>query len=314
MGLKTNRTSHDRGRKFSKIQANKEKYFYLMLLLPLIYILVFKYFAMSGVFLAFKKYVPGRGILGGDWVGFRYFRMLVEDQLFWRAVKNHLVLVAMYLSLSFPIPVIFAVTLNEVQNLAAKRFIQTVSYLPRFISLVIVVSMIKTLLSPNVGIVNEIIKLFGGEPIFFLNEPQYFKMIYIVSGIWQFMGWHAIIYFAAITTIDEQLYEAAQIDGANRWVQTLVVTLPGIMPAVATNFILTAGRLMVVGFEKVLLLYTPTTRSTGEIITSYAYRMGLELNRYSYGTAVDLFSALLGLILILITNYVLKRMTDTSIF
>lgn len=161
---------------------------------------------------------------------------------------------------------------------------------------------------------NELVKLLGGQPIFFLNQPQYFKAIYVVSGIWQFMGWHAIIYFAAITTIDEQLYEAAQIDGANRWVQTLVVTLPGIMPAVATNFILTTGHLMVVGFEKVLLLYNPNTRSAGEIITSYAYRMGLELNRYSYGTAVDLFSAVLGLLLILMTNYVLKRLTDTGIF
>jgi putative aldouronate transport system permease protein len=296
------------------ISLRKEKYFFLMLLLPLLYILVFKYMAMSGVLLAFRKYVPGKGIFGGAWVGLKNFERLVADQLFWRAVKNHLILVAAYLGFSFPIPIIFAITLNEVNNLPIKRFIQTVSYLPRFISLVVVVSMIKTILSPYVGIANELVKFFGGDPIFFLNEPQYFKAIYIVSGIWQYMGWHAIIYFAAITTIDEQLYEAAQIDGANRWVQTRVVTLPGIMPAVATNFILTTGRLMVVGFEKILLLYGPNTRSTGEIITSYAYRMGLELNRYSYGTAVDLFSAVLGLVLIVITNVVLKRMTDTSIF
>jgi putative aldouronate transport system permease protein len=204
--------------------------------------------------------------------------------------------------------------LNEVRGKFLKRLIQTTSYLPKFFSTVVVVSMINMVLSPSSGILNKVIELFGGEAFYFINEPGMFKSIYIISDLWQFMGWNAILYLAALTNIDPQLYEAAAIDGAGRWQQTKNVTIPGILPTVVITFILAVGYVLGIGFEKVLLLYTPTTYQTADVIQTYVYRMGIAGNNYSYATAIGLFQAVISLVLLFTVNTVAKRTTETSLW
>jgi len=251
---------------------------------------------------------------GKTWVGFKYFEHFLNNDVFWRAFKNNLILSILSILFSFPVPVVFALLLNEVRNLRFKKLVQTVSYLPHFLSIVVVVGLIKGILSPSIGIVNELITSLGMEPIFFLGEPGWFRPIYIVSDIWQHMGWNAIIYIAALSNIDEQLYEAAMVDGANRWQQTLHVTLPGIAPAVIITLILAVGRMLMIGFEKVLLLYNPGTYETADILSTYVFRMGLEQANFSYGTAVGLFNAVIGLVLVTGSNFAPRRFTGTSIY
>jgi putative aldouronate transport system permease protein len=289
-------------------------YYFGMLAIPIVYFIIFKYGPMSGAILAFKRFVNGQGLWGGSWVGLKYFRLFMNDQAFWRAFKNNLVLSSLSILIAFPIPVIFALLLNEVNNAPFKKLIQTVSYLPHFISVVVVAGMIKELLSPSTGIVNTIITGLGFPSVFFLNIPELFKGIYISSDIWQHMGWSAIIYLAALSNIDPQLYEAAKIDGANRLKQTWAVTLPGIMPAIIITLILSIGRMLFIGFEKILLLYNPITRETADILSTYVYRMGLEQGNFSYGTAVGLFNAVIGLILVGSANMFARKFSDTSLW
>jgi putative aldouronate transport system permease protein len=292
----------------------KDIYFYGMLALPLLYLLIFRYIPMSGVILSFRRFASRSGMWGKTWVGFKYFEHFLNNDVFWRAFKNNLILSILSILFSFPVPVVFALLLNEVRNLRFKKLVQTVSYLPHFLSIVVVVGLIKGILSPSIGIVNELITSLGMEPIFFLGEPGWFRPIYIVSDIWQHMGWNAIIYIAALSNIDEQLYEAAMVDGANRWRQTLHVTLPGIAPAVIITLILAVGRMLMIGFEKVLLLYNPGTYETADILSTYVFRMGLEQANFSYGTAVGLFNAVIGLVLVTGSNFAARRFTGTSIY
>jgi putative aldouronate transport system permease protein len=297
-----------------RITVKKNIYYFGMLALPIVYFIIFKYGPMSGAILAFKRFVNGQGLWGGSWVGFKYFRLFMNDQAFWRAFRNNLVLSALSILIGFPIPVIFALLLNEVNNAPFKKLVQTVSYLPHFISVVVVAGMIKELLSPSTGIVNTIITGLGFNSVFFLNIPELFKGIYISSDIWQHMGWNAIIYLAALSNIDPQLYEAARIDGANRWKQTWAVTVPGIMPAIIITLILSIGRMLFIGFEKILLLYNPLTREAADILSTYVYRMGLEQGNFSYGTAVGLFNAVIGLVLVGSANMFARKFSDTSLW
>jgi putative aldouronate transport system permease protein len=292
----------------------KDIYFYGMLALPLLYLLIFRYIPMTGIILSFRRFASRSGIWGKTWVGFKYFEHFLNNDIFWRAFKNNLILSILSILFSFPVPVVFALLLNEVRNLRFKKLVQTVSYLPHFLSIVVVVGLIKGILSPSIGVVNDIITGLGMEPVFFLGEPGWFRPIYIVSDIWQHMGWNAIIYIAALSNIDEQLYEAAMVDGANRWKQTIHVTLPGIAPAVIITLILAVGRMLMIGFEKVLLLYNPGTYETADILSTYVFRMGLEQANFSYGTAVGLFNAVIGLVLVTGSNFAARRFTGTSIY
>lgn len=292
----------------------KDYILYILLVLPLIYYIVFKYIPMIGVLIAFRRYHPGGSIFGSQWVGLKYFKLFITDITFWNVFKNTILLSVYNLIIGFPIPIIFALLLNEINNSILKRFIQTVSYLPKFFSTVVVVSMLNVLLSPSSGIVNGVLSHLGIKAIFFLNEPSWFRTIYISSELWQFMGWNAILYIAALSNVDVQLYEAARIDGANRWKQTLNVTIPGIMPTIVITFILAVGYMLSVGFEKILLLYNPSTYQTADVLQTYVYRIGLIGNNYSYSTAIGLFQSLISLILIWAVNQFSRKFSEFSLW
>ncbi|SHH84373.1 ABC transporter permease [Clostridium grantii] len=296
-------------------KAFKRDYFlYMLLILPAIYFLVFKYIPMYGIILAFRKFVQGQSAFGVEWVGFRYFKLFLTDKTFWNIFKNTVLLSLMNLVIGFPLPIIFALLLNEIHNNAFKKVVQTVSYLPKFLSTVIVVAMINILLSPSTGIINDIIAKFGNKPIFFLNEIEWFRTIYISSDIWQFMGWNAILYIASLASVDTQLYEAAVVDGANKWKQMIHVTIPGIMPTIVITFILAVGYMLSAGFEKILLLYTPSTYQVADVIQTFVYRVGLVGNNFSYATAIGLFQALISLTLLWTTNHFASKYTDYSLW
>lgn len=270
-------------------RIQRDRVLYLILLLPIIYLILFKYAPMAGNILAFRKFKVGGSMFGVKWEGLKYFKLFIRDSYFWQVFRNTLLLSVLNLVFGFPIPIILALLLNEVKNKGGKRIVQTITYLPKFLSTVVVVSMLQTLLSPSTGAINMFLNKLGVESIYFLNEPSWFRPVYILSDIWQFMGWNSILYLTALTSVDPQLYEAAAIDGANRWKQTLHVTIPGILPTIVITLILSTGSVLSVGFEKVLLLYTQNTMDVADVISTYTYRMGIVNSQYSYTTAVGLF-------------------------
>ena len=288
---------------------------YAMMILPFIYFIVFKYIPMFGNVLAFRRYRPGLGVFGSEWVGLRYFKMFFKDPAFWRAFRNTIGLSVLNLVINFPIPIVFALLLNEIRNLFFKKAVQTISYMPRFISTVVVIAMMGEILSPSTGILNVILKkAFNMQPIYFMNEPQYFRILYVFTDTWQYMGWTAIIYLAAITGINEDLYEAAKIDGANKFQQIIYVTIPCILPTIMVMLILEIGRLLNLGFEKILLMYTPNNADVSDIIATLVYRTGLANQNYSYATAIGLFTGIIGVVLVASANTLSKRLTDEGIY
>jgi putative aldouronate transport system permease protein len=299
--------------KTAKVIA-KDWQLYSLLILPVLYYLIFKYGPMIGNVIAFRKYVPGGPWLGTKWVGLKYFKMFITDQNFWNVFRNTIVISISSLVFGFPLPIIFALLLNEIKNLVFKRTIQTISYLPHFLSIVVVAGMILDFTSPSVGFVNKIVMYFSGHTIQFMQESKYFVPIYVISGLWQETGWGAILYLAALTNINTELYEAAEIDGAGKWQQTLHVTIPGIMPTIAILLILNVGGLLNVGFEKVLLLYNPTIYDTADVISTYLYRIAFTQNSFSYATAIGLFESVIGLVLIIGSNKLTKKFAETSLW
>lgn len=286
---------------------------YALALLPVIFLLIFRYVPMLGNVIAFRKFRPGGSIFGEEWVGLRYVQMFINDPAFWHVFWNTVTLGGLTLVVTFPLPIILALLLNEVRKRSFKRIVQSISYLPHFLSVVIVVGMVMQLLSLQ-GTVNQIIEAIGGEAIPFLQRPEWFRTIYVGSEAWQTVGWGTILYLAALTTIDESLYEAARIDGANRMQQIWHVTLPGIRPTMITLLILNIGAFLNVGFEKVLLLYNPLTYETADVISTYLYRVGLVSNNLSYAAAIGLFQALIGLVMVLGANFLSKKMVGTSLW
>ncbi len=290
---------------------------YLMMLPPLMHFILFKYVPMFGNILAFRRFKPLTGPYGVSWVGLRYFEQFMGKADFWRAFANTLTLSVMNLAINFPVPILFAILLNELRKLRFKKFVQTVSYMPRFISTVVVISILTELLSPSFGALNRLLQALSGRPpVYYMNEAAYFRLLYIVTDMWQYTGWSAIVYLAAITGVGADLYEAARIDGANRFQQILYVTLPSILPTIMVMFILKVGYLMSLGFEKVLLMYTPSNSMVSDIIDTYVYRMGFQssANQYSYATAIGLFSGLVGLFLVTSSNLLSRRLTGESIY
>lgn len=286
---------------------------YSLAILPLLFFLVFRYLPMIGNVIAFRRFEPGGSIFGEQWVGLRYVEMFLSDPTFWQVFRNTLWLGGLTLVFCFPIPIVLALLLNEVRRRSLKRFVQSVSYLPHFLSIVIVAGITLQMLATD-GPVNHALGWFGHDPIRFIQEPEWFRTIYVGSEIWQTAGWGTILYLAALTTIDEELYEAARIDGANRWQQIWHVTLPGIRPTMITLLILNIGTFMVVGFEKVLLLYNPLTYPTSDVISTYLYRAGVESNSFSYAAAIGLFEAVIGLVLITSANTLSRRTVGTSLW
>ena len=288
---------------------------YSLAVLPLLFFLVFRYLPMIGNVIAFRRFQPGGSMFGEDWVGLRYVRMFLSDPTFWQVFRNTLWLGGLTLVFCFPIPIpiVLALLLNEVRRRSLKRFVQSVSYLPHFLSIVIVAGLTLQMLATD-GPVNHALGLLGHDEIRFIQEPEWFRTIYVGSEIWQTAGWGTILYLAALTTIDEDLYEAARIDGAGRLRQIWHVTLPGIRPTMITLLILNIGTFMAVGFEKVLLLYNPLTYPTADVISTYVYRAGVESNSFSYAAAIGLFEAVIGLFLITTANTLSRRTVGTSLW
>ncbi len=288
---------------------------YLLLFIPILYYIIFRYIPMAGNVIAFRRYRAGHSIFGDEWSGFKYFKQFIRDATFWRAFRNTLVLNVSYLVVRFPLTLIFALLLNEIKALWWKKFVQTVSYLPHFISMVIVTGMIRELVSTS-GPLNHLIAYFGGDKISFIAYPQYFNPIFVISGVWQALGWGTILYLAAIAGINPSLYEAAEVDGANHFQRVWHVTIPCILPTITTLLILDIGGLVGSGqaFEKVFLLYNPMTYETADIISTFVFRMGLGSGNYSYATAVGLFEALLNLTLLTAANKISKKVSGSSLW
>ena len=292
----------------------KSKYLLLMFLPCLVYYIIFKYLPMFGIVISFKDYNLYKGIWASEWVGFKYYNMFFNGPDFWILLRNTFLLGIYKLLFGFPAPIILALLLNEVKNILFKRFVQTVSYLPHFISNVIVAGMVTMFLSPSTGFVNKIINSFGFQSIHFMNNPDMFRSIYVTSEIWQHIGWETIIYLAALTSIDPSLYEAADIDGATRRNKLWHVTLPGIASTIIILLILNVGKVLEIGFEKVFLLYNPATYSTADIFSTYVYRTGLVNGNFSYAAAVDLFTGVVCLFFIYTTNYMSRKISQTSLW
>lgn len=286
---------------------------YLLILPALFYYIMFCYVPMYGAIIAFMDYSPKGGILGSQWVGLKHFKNFLSDVYFSRVFFNTIRISVTSILVGFPAPIIFALLLNEIRRSWFKRTIQTISYLPHFISLVVVCSIIKQFTMDN-GVINDLVAAFGGERVTMLTRPAYFLPIYVISGIWQEIGWGSIIYLAALSGINPELYEAAVIDGANRWKQTLNVTLPGIMPTIVTMLILRLGSIMGVGFEKIILLYNPVTYETADVISSYVYRKGILESSFSFSTAVGFFNSVINCMILLISNYLSRRFTEKSLW
>jgi putative aldouronate transport system permease protein len=284
------------------------------MLLPVVaYYLVFHYEPMYGAQIAFKDFSPGKGIWNSPWVGFKYFKEWFNSVYFWRLMRNTLLINVYDVLFGFPAPIILALLLNEIKSRTFKRTAQTVTYLPHFISLVVVCGLIVDFLT-NDGLINNILNALGLESIPFMIKPEWFRTIYVTSGIWQGVGWGSIIYLAALSGVDPQLYEAATMDGAGRWKQTWHITLPCIMPTIVIMLILRLGQMLNVGAEKILLLYNPSTYETADVISTYVYRRGLLEMNYSYSTAVGLFNSIINFLLLVTFNKVSRRITETSLW
>jgi len=299
--------------KFAK-QLVSDKYLILMVLPAVAYFIIFHYLPMYGVLMAFKNFSPSRGIWNSPWVGLKWFEQFFDSIYAFRLIKNVLLLNLYNLLWSFPIPIVFALMLNEIRKNAFKRVVQTVSYMPHFISVVVIVGMAITFLSPNDGIVNTALEKLGFAKINFLSEPGWFRTIYIGTDVWASFGYNSILYLAALAGIDSQMYEAARIDGASRWKQLVHVTLPGIAPTIIILLLLQLGRMMSIGFEKIILLYTPSTYEVSDVISSYVYRIGLVGGDFSFAAAVDLMNATINFVLIVVFNWLSRRLTETSLW
>ena len=287
---------------------------YLILCLPLSYFIIFKYIPMVFAVIAFKDYNVIQGIWGSEWVGLKYFQQFFNNPIFWQLIKNTLGLSLYSLIVGFPIPIVLAIMLNEIKDGYFKRSVQMITYAPYFISLVIMVSIIMLFLQPRTGVVNIGLMSLGMEPINFLGIPSYFQSIYVWSGVWQTMGYSAIIYLAALSSVDPALHEAAIVDGASRFQRILNVDIPAITPIAVIILILNVGNLLNVGFEKVFLLQNPLNLSTSEVIATYVYKIGLLNANFSFATAVGLFNSVIAMILLVFVNYSAKRYSDTSLW
>ncbi|NQX59480.1 sugar ABC transporter permease [Paenibacillus qinlingensis] len=290
------------------------KYLMLLFLPALIYYLLFKYVPMFGILISFKDYNTFKGVWASEWVGLKFYSLFFHSPDFLKLLKNTVLLGIYKVVFGFPAPIILALLLNEVRRATLKRFVQSISYLPHFISNVVVVSMMFLFLSPTSGLVNKVIQWFGYDAMNFMQNESYFRTIYILSEIWQHVGWETIIYLAALSAIDPQLYEAAKVDGANRRLQLLHITIPGIRPAIIILFILNIGHVLDIGFEKVLLMLNPSIYATADVLSTYVYRTGIQSLNYSYGTAIDLFSSVINLIFILTANWISRRTSETSLW
>lgn len=286
---------------------------YLMALPAIIYFLVYCYAPMAGLYIAFTDYKITDGIFSGEWVGLKWFIRFFQGPYFGRLLRNTLLLSLETLLWGFPIPIIFALVLNEIRSARFKKIAQIVTYLPHFISIIVICGLVVDFTSMD-GLINTIIQMFGGEPIAFLAKPEWFRTVYVSSEIWHTFGWNSIVFLAALTSIDTQQFEAARLDGASRLQQVIHISLPSIVPTIVTVLLMRIGHIMSLGFEKVFNLYGPATYETADIISTYVYRQGILGANYSSAAAIGLFNSVINLILVVLMNKVSRKLTETSLW
>lgn len=288
---------------------------YVFLLPAAIYIGTFMYAPMYGLIIAFKDFTASKGIMGSPWVGFKWFETFFNTPRFWQILQNTLTLSIYSLIVGFPLPIVLALFINDIGNLKAKKFTQTVTYMPYFISTVVLVGMMSVLFSPRSGVVNTLLASLGGSgDTFFMGESRYFRHMYVWSGVWQNMGWNSIIYIAALTGVSQELHEAAKIDGANKFQRILHVDLPAILPTMVILLIMNCGNILSVGYEKVYLLQNSLNTPVSEVISTYIYKMGLQQQRYSYSTAIGLFNNLINFGVLVTVNKLSKKVSGTGLW
>ncbi|MBP1994062.1 ABC transporter permease [Paenibacillus eucommiae] len=299
------------------VRMRREKLYLLLVLPGLLYFLIFQYGPMYGVIIAFKDISPFQGlsgILSADWVGLKHFRNFIDSYYFWNIIGNTLIISSYKLFFGFPAPIILALLLNEVRLKVLKKTVQTISYMPHFISMVVLAGLVTMMLTADGGFINSALQRLGFEPIMFLGDHRYFRSVLVISGIWKEIGWSSIIYIAAIAGVDQQLYEAAKVDGAGRIRQMWNITLPSISFIMVILFILNIGHILDAGFEQIFLLYSPSVYEVADIIDTYVYRKGLLDLQYSFASAVGLFKAVIALILVAGANYVAKKLGHEGIW
>lgn len=304
--------------KQNRLQLTKKNFLkswqlYVFLLPALIYFIIFHYIPMYGVQIAFKEFYATEGIIGSPWVGFEHFTRFFDSYYFWRLLKNTL-LINMYQLLLFPLPIIFALMLNELRNGPFKKWSQTLTYAPHFISVVVVVGMLVAFLDPITGLVNHVIMALGGESVPFLTDPDWFRHIYVWSGEWQSLGWGTIIYLAALAGVNPELHEAAKVDGATRLQRIVNINIPSILPTIVVLFILNIGKFMSIGFEKVLLMQNSLNSETSDIIQTFVYQTGLLEGQYSFAAAIGLFDSAINIILLLTINQIARKTSENSLW
>lgn len=310
--IKIKPTKNKRGKSFKKnLLLNWQ--LYVFLLPALTYFFVLHYIPMYGVQIAFKNFIATQGITGSPWIGFDHFERFFNSYYFWRLLKNTLI-INLYQLVLFPLPIIFALMLNEVRNGWFKKWSQTLTYAPHFISVVVVVGMIIAFLDPATGIINYIIATLGGEPISFMTSPGWFRHIYVWSGEWQSLGWGTIIYLAALAGVNPELHEAAKVDGASRMQRVININIPSILPTVVILFILNIGKFMSIGFEKVLLMKNNLNSETSDIIQTFVYEAGLLEGQYSFAAAIGLFDSAINIVLLITINQIARKTSDNSLW
>lgn len=287
---------------------------YLIFLLVFAYYVIFKYIPMYGVQIAFKNFSAIKGITGSPWIGLNHFRQFFSSYYFVDLIRNTLLISLYQLVAGFPLPIILALSINEMKNGPFKKTIQMVTNAPHFISSVVICGMLISFLSPSSGIINKLITTLGGEAIYFINEPKWFKTVYVISDIWQNTGWNSIIYIAVLAGVSPDLLEAAKIDGASRLQRIWYVNIPSILPTVITMLILNCGKIMTVGFEKIYLLQNDLNIQASDVISTYVYRAGLVNSRFSYASAIELFNSVINVILLLTVNRISRKVSDQSLW
>lgn len=290
------------------------KYLYLMLLPGIAYYLVFQYAPMYGIVIAFKDFNILKGVFASPWVGFKYFNMLFASDGFWVAFRNTIIISGFKLLFNFPAPIILALLLNEVRNMAFKKTVQTISYLPHFLSWVILSGLVINFLSPSTGPINVLLNSLGIKPIFFVGDPKWFRPVVIISDMWKEIGWGTIIYLASLSSVDVQLYEASVMDGAGRFKQTFHITLPAMAPVIIIMFIFAVGSIVSDDFDQIYNLYNPVVYDVGDVLSTFVYRMGLENALYSFSTAAGLFRNVIAFVLIITTNKISSYFSDYSLW
>ena len=295
------------------VQVLKNKHIYILLLPAILAYILFHYAPMGGLIIAFQKFSVTKGIMGSTFVGLKNFEAFLSDVYFWRLLRNTLLINFWGLVFGFPMPIILALLLNEIKNDKFKKSVQTITYMPHFLSVVVVSSLVLTFVSSQ-GFINSIIEMFGGDKIAFMSDPKYFRTIYVVSDIWQQIGWNSILYISALSGIDQELYEAATIDGAGRWGKLWHITIPGILGTIMITLIMRIGRMLTLGYDKIILLYNPSIYETADVISTYVYRRGLLNADYSYSAAVGMFNSVFNFIFLMAANTFSRKATGSGLW